>query len=125
VKTIRSVFTLPILAFAQANMRGVAEQQQDQDHHDNYTYKEHQEWKAGSRVLQEDWNRREKIDCRQNHLRRPPAMNGIRLIEITCWRTRMERSFQSATLSTITGAAATFDTTRYPRSLRQGRPVGT
>ena len=47
------------------------------DHHDNrdnhHQYVKHQEWKKGYHMRQEDWNRGEKIDYRQYHLRRPPS----------------------------------------------------
>jgi Ni/Co efflux regulator RcnB len=78
MKTIRAAFALPILALALAGMPAVA---QDQDHHDNHTYKQHQEWKAGSKIQQEDWNRGDKVDYQQNHLRRPPAGHEWRQID--------------------------------------------
>jgi Ni/Co efflux regulator RcnB len=78
MKTIHTVFALPILALALAGVPAVA---QDQDHHDNHTYKQHQEWKAGSKIQQEDWNRGDKVDYQQNHLRRPPAGHEWRQID--------------------------------------------
>jgi Ni/Co efflux regulator RcnB len=77
-KTIRAAFALPILAVALASMPAPA---QDQDHRDNHTYKQHDEWKAGAKVQQEDWNRGDKVDYRQNHLRRPPAGHEWRQID--------------------------------------------
>ena len=76
MKTIRAVLALPILAMALASMPAMA-----QDHPDNHTYKQHNEWKAGSKVQQEDWNRGDKVDYRQNHLRRPPAGHEWRQID--------------------------------------------
>ena len=78
MKTIRAVFALPLLAMALASMPALA---QDQDHRDNHTYKQHDEWKAGQKVQQEDWNRGDKVDYRQNHLRRPPEGNEWRQID--------------------------------------------
>src|ERR1700742_857642 len=76
MKTIRAAFALPVLAMALASMPAMA-----QDHPDNHTYKQHQEWKTGAKIHQEDWNRGEKVDYRQNHLRRPPAGHEWRRID--------------------------------------------
>jgi Ni/Co efflux regulator RcnB len=76
MKTIRAAFALPILAMVLASVPALA-----QDHHDNHTYKQHHEWKTGSRVQQEDWNRGDKVDYRQYHLRRPPAGHEWRQID--------------------------------------------
>ena len=86
MKTIRAAFALPILAVALASMPAMAQDHQTQDHQaqdhrDNHTYKQHNEWKAGSKVQQEDWNRGDKVDYRQNHLRRPPAQHEWRQID--------------------------------------------
>lgn len=88
MKTIRAAFALPILAVALASMPALAQDHQDQDHRDNHTdhrdnhtYKQHNEWKSGSKVQQEDWNRGDKVDYRQNHLRRPPAGHEWRQID--------------------------------------------
>jgi Ni/Co efflux regulator RcnB len=81
MKTIRAAFALLLLAMALASMPALAQDHQDQDHHDNHTYRQHQEWKAGSRVQQEDWNRGDKVDYRQNHLRRPPEGHEWRQID--------------------------------------------
>jgi Ni/Co efflux regulator RcnB len=76
MKTIRAAFALPILAMALASMPAMA-----QDHPDNHTYKQHNEWKAGKKIQQEDWNRGDKVDYKQNHLRRPPAGNEWRQVD--------------------------------------------
>jgi len=76
MKAIQAVFALPILAMALASMPIMA-----QDHPDNHTYKQHTEWKAGSKVQQDDWNRGDKVDYRQNHLRRPPEGHEWRQID--------------------------------------------
>jgi Ni/Co efflux regulator RcnB len=52
-----------------------------QDHRDNHAYKQHQEWKTGSRIQQDDWNRGDNVDYRQNHLRRPPSGHEWRQID--------------------------------------------
>ncbi len=51
-----------------------------QDHHDNHQYVRHDEWKKGARIQQEDWNRGDKVDYRQYHLRKPP--NGYEWREV-------------------------------------------
>ena len=76
MKTIRAAFALPILAMALASMPAMA-----QDHPDNHTYKHHNEWKTGAKIQQEDWNRGDKVDYKQNHLRRPPAGNEWRQVD--------------------------------------------
>jgi Ni/Co efflux regulator RcnB len=76
MKTIRAALALPILAMALASMPAIA-----QDHQDNHTYKPHNEWKSGSKINQEDWNRGDKVDYQKNHLRRPPAGHEWRQID--------------------------------------------
>jgi len=81
MKTIRAAFALPILAIALAGMPALAQDHHDQDHRDNHTYQQHHEWKAGSKIQQEDWNRGDKVDYRQYHLHRPPAGHEWRQID--------------------------------------------
>jgi len=81
MKTIRAVFALPILAMALASMPALAQDHQAQNQRDNHTYKQHTEWKSGSTIHQDDWNRGDKIDYRQNHLRRPPTGHEWRQID--------------------------------------------
>ena len=81
MKTIRAAFAFPILAVALASMPALAQDHQDQDHRDNHAYKQHNEWKTGSRLQQEDWNRGDKVDYRQNHLSRPSAGREWRQID--------------------------------------------
>lgn len=38
-----------------------------------HAYVRHQEWRKGYHMRNEDWSRGERIDYRQNHLRRPPS----------------------------------------------------
>ena len=76
MKTIQAAFALPLLAMALASMPAMA-----QDHHDNQTYKQHNEWKSGSKIQSDDWNRGDKVDYQQNHLRRPAEGNEWRQID--------------------------------------------
>jgi Ni/Co efflux regulator RcnB len=81
------VFALPILTAALTCLPTLAQDQdhhdqaQSQDRHDNGTYRQHDEWKSGSRIPQEDWNRGDKVDYRANHLRRPPEGHEWRQID--------------------------------------------
>lgn len=52
------------------NQDGPGRPDRDGQHH---AYVRHQEWKKGYHMRNEDWNRGERIDYRQNHLRRPPS----------------------------------------------------
>jgi Ni/Co efflux regulator RcnB len=81
MKTLRAVFALPVLALALSSMPGLAQDHKDQDHRDNHTYKQHSEWKSGNKIPQDDWNRGDKVDYRQNHLRRPPEGHEWRQID--------------------------------------------
>ena len=83
-------FALPILAAALTCLPASTQehpdqdrhdQAQSQDRHDNATYRQHNEWKKGSRMRQEDWNRGETVDYRANHLRRPSEGHEWRQID--------------------------------------------
>ena len=81
MRIAQSVFALPLLALAMSGLPAMAQDHQDQDHRDNHTYKQHQEWKAGSQIQHEDWDRGEKLDYREHHLRRPPQGHEWRMID--------------------------------------------
>ncbi len=74
-------FALPLLAAALTCMPAFAQDHQDGDHHDNSSYRHHDDWKAGSRIQHEDWDRGERVDYRANHLRRPPQGHEWRQID--------------------------------------------
>ena len=85
-------FALPILTSAftcqptltqdhPPDQQGHHDQAQSQDRHGNSTYHQHNEWKKGSRIPREDWNRGDKVDYRANHLRRPPEDHEWRQID--------------------------------------------
>ena len=76
MKTLRSLLALPILAMALASVPAMA-----QDHQDKHTYKQHSEWKSGSKIQQEDWSRGDKVDYKQNHLPRPRTGHEWREID--------------------------------------------
>lgn len=43
------------------------------DDHDNHQYVRHDEWKKGAKIQNEDWNRGERADYHDHHLRAPPS----------------------------------------------------
>jgi Ni/Co efflux regulator RcnB len=75
------VIALPILAAFLTCTATIAQDHPDQGRHDNDTYRQHDEWKPGSRIRQEDWNRGDKLNYRANHLRRPPVGSEWRKID--------------------------------------------
>jgi Ni/Co efflux regulator RcnB len=90
MKRMLNAFALTVLTASLAGVPALAQDHQDQgrhdqaqsqDRHENSTYRQHNEWKKGSRVQQEDWNRGDKVDYRANHLRRPPADHEWRQID--------------------------------------------
>lgn len=52
-----------------------------EDQHDNHQYVKHEEWKKGYHMQHSDWDRGEKIDYRQYHLRTPPRGYEWRLVD--------------------------------------------
>jgi Ni/Co efflux regulator RcnB len=42
------------------------------DDHDNHQFVQHDEWKKGAKMRDEDWKRGEHIDYKEHHLRAPP-----------------------------------------------------
>jgi Ni/Co efflux regulator RcnB len=42
------------------------------DDHDNHQFVQHDEWKKGAKMRNEDWKRGEHIDYKEHHLRAPP-----------------------------------------------------
>ena len=79
MKKLHSVLALAILSTSL--MGGVA---LAQDNHDNHSYVEHKEWKKGTPLKHEDWDRGEKVDYREHHLSAPPGVtNGAWLTATT------------------------------------------
>ena len=78
---IPRTLALPLLAAALTCVPVLAQDHQDQDPHDNGAYRQHQEWKQGSRIQHEDWDRGDRVDYRANHLRRPPEGHEWRQID--------------------------------------------
>jgi Ni/Co efflux regulator RcnB len=94
MKTIQAAFALPILAMALASMPAMA-----QDHQNNNTYKQHTEWKAGSKIQQNDWNRGDKVDYQKSHLRRPAAGNEWRQIDGNYVQAKQDGTIVSVSLA--------------------------
>jgi Ni/Co efflux regulator RcnB len=42
------------------------------DDHDNHQFVQHDEWKKGAKMHDEDWKRGEHVDYKEHHLRAPP-----------------------------------------------------
>jgi Ni/Co efflux regulator RcnB len=42
------------------------------DDHNGHQFVQHDEWKKGSKMRDEDWKRGEHLDYKQHHLRAPP-----------------------------------------------------
>lgn len=59
--------------FAQDNHDQRTEEHHDDSSagHDNHQYVQHNEWKKGAQMKQEDWKRGEPVDYRANHLKAP------------------------------------------------------
>src|SRR5580704_5312162 len=51
------------------------------DEHDNHHYVQHDEWRKGAKIQDEDWKRGEHIDYKQQHLREPPHGYEWRLVD--------------------------------------------
>ena len=51
------------------------------DHHDNHQYVKQGEWKKGYHMQHADWDRGEKVDYHQYHLRTPPHGYEWRLVD--------------------------------------------
>jgi Ni/Co efflux regulator RcnB len=50
----------------------VANTQALADDHDTHQFVQHDEWKKGAKIRDEDWKRGEHIDYKEHHLRAPP-----------------------------------------------------
>ena len=51
------------------------------DPRDNHHFVRHDEWKKGAKIHDEDWQRGERVDYRQSHLRAPPHGYEWRMID--------------------------------------------
>ena len=60
------------VAFAQYNRSDDHRDASPATSHDNHQYVQHNEWKRGSRMKQEDWGRGERVDYHTSHLQSPP-----------------------------------------------------
>jgi Ni/Co efflux regulator RcnB len=79
-RTVKA-FALPVMALALMGSPSFSQDHPDQDHRDNGAYKQHTEWKVGAKVAQDDWNRGDKVDYKEKHLRRPPENHEWRKID--------------------------------------------
>ncbi len=51
------------------------------DEHDNHQYVRHDDWRKGTKIQDQDWQRGEHVDYRQRHLRAPPHGYEWRLVD--------------------------------------------
>jgi Ni/Co efflux regulator RcnB len=58
-------------AFAQDNRGDDHQDARSAATHDNHAYVQHNEWKKGAQMKQEDWGRGEPVDYRTSHLKAP------------------------------------------------------
>ncbi len=81
---MRKLNTVLAVAFLSTSLLGgvaLAQDHNDQDHHDNHTYVEHSDWHKGARLKHEDWDRGDKVDYRKYHLSAPPRGYEWRTID--------------------------------------------
>jgi len=78
MKKLHTVLALMVLS---TSLMGGGAFAQDQNHRDNHTYVEHKEWKKGTVIKHEDWDRADKVDYRQNHLNAPPRGYEWRMVD--------------------------------------------
>ena len=69
---------LPVISLA---LTGVPSFSQEHADHDNSAYRQHREWKPGTKVEKNDWDRGDKVDYKEHHLRRPAQGHEWRLID--------------------------------------------
>jgi Ni/Co efflux regulator RcnB len=68
MKKLHSALALAILSASLGGSVAIA-----QDHHEDHPkYVEHKEWRKGAPVKHEDWDRGERVDYHQHHLKAPP-----------------------------------------------------
>ena len=53
----------------------------DDRDHDNHHFVQHDEWKKGAKIRNEDWGRGEHVDYHQSHLRAPPRGYEWRMVD--------------------------------------------
>ena len=69
MKLIQGTSLIFALALGIAGGNALAD---EHDGHDNHGYVHHEEWKKGATMRREDWERGEKVDYHQHHLKAPP-----------------------------------------------------
>ena len=72
MKLIQGTSLFFALALGIAGGTALADEHDGHDGHDNHGYVHHEEWKKGATMRREDWERGEKVDYRQHHLKSPP-----------------------------------------------------
>ena len=75
MRTLITTSVLFALGVAAINTQALA------DEHDNHHYVQHEEWKKGAKMRDEDWKRGEAVDYREHHLKAPPHGHEWRLVD--------------------------------------------
>ena len=78
---VRNVAGSVVLAIVLSGGVAVAQDHQDDHDRDNHHYVHHQERKKNSTLKHEDWERGERIEYKDKHLKRPPEGFEWRLID--------------------------------------------
>ncbi|MGA2534916.1 MAG: RcnB family protein [Terracidiphilus sp.] len=76
MKKLHTALALAILSASLSGSIAVA-----QDHHDIHQYVQHKEWRKGAVLKHEDWDRAEKVDYKEHHLKPPPRGYEWRMVD--------------------------------------------
>lgn len=77
MKKLHTAFALAVFAASLSGGAAIA-----QDHHDDqHKYVEHKEWRKGAPIKHEDWDRAERVDYREHHLKPPPRGYEWRMVD--------------------------------------------
>jgi Ni/Co efflux regulator RcnB len=78
---VRNVASSVVLAMILSGGVAVAQDHHDDHDRDNHHYVHHQEWKKNATMKHEDWDRGERIEWKEKHLKRPPEGFEWRMID--------------------------------------------
>ena len=90
MNNLNRVLAVPVMVLGLSCLPAMAQDHPDQDHHDqarsqerhdNDTYRQHSEWRKGSRISHDDWDRGDRVDYHATHLRQPPEGHEWRQID--------------------------------------------
>ena len=82
MKVVYRAIAASTVALTLAGGIAIAQDHGDQDHHDQSHYVRHNDWKKGSHIQKDDWNRGEQAaDWRAHQLHKPPKGYEWRMID--------------------------------------------